>query len=227
MIVAFIPARGGSKRIPRKNVRLLAGRPLIHYTIEAAKQCGLIDRCIVSTDDAEVREVALAADAEVVERPAELAGDRSPTGLAAQHLVAHLAEEGCPLEALVTLQPTSPLRPPAIIAQTIAAFREHRPDSAITVTRSYSKLGTIRDGYFAPIYRPGTRSQDLDALYAEDGLVYVSDPKMVLEAGDVFGQRILTVIADIGHRGIDLDTEAEFRLAEHFLQHPELLEAEF
>jgi len=111
-VVAIIPARGGSKGLPRKNVRLLAGKPLIAYTIEVAKQCALIHRVIVSTDDAEIAQVARQFGAEVpFIRPAELAADYASTESVLKHAVEWLEEnEGYPVDIMVFLQPTDIFR---------------------------------------------------------------------------------------------------------------------
>ena len=109
-ILAIIPARGGSRRLPRKNVRLLCGKPLIAYTIEAALSSKLIDRVVVSTEDEEIAEVSKKYGAEVLERPEELARDDSPTIDAVMHVLNWFEERKEFFDIVVLLEPTSPLR---------------------------------------------------------------------------------------------------------------------
>src|SRR5437764_11026274 len=104
-MLALIPARGGSKGIPRKNLAPVAGKPLLVWTIEVARAAASVDRVVVSTDDAEIAETARSARAEVLERPVELAGDETPMAAVVRHAVEALAPE-----IVVLLQPTSPLR---------------------------------------------------------------------------------------------------------------------
>src|ERR1700754_4353235 len=109
-LLAIIPARGGSKGVPRKNIRPLAGRPLIAYSIVAAQQSKAVDRLLVSTDDAEIADVSRTLGAEVHLRPAALAMDDTPTRDVLEWVVTELAAEGYGCDAVLTLQPTSPAR---------------------------------------------------------------------------------------------------------------------
>jgi len=109
-IIAIIPARGGSKSIPRKNIKLLDGKPLIAYSIEQAKQCDFIDRIIVSTDDEEIAEISRRYGAEIQMRPKELAQDDSPTIKVLQYVVRTLEKENYFPDMVVLLQPTNPFR---------------------------------------------------------------------------------------------------------------------
>ena len=104
MVVALIPARGGSKRLPGKNVRLFGGRPLIAYSIALARSVAGIDRCVISTDDEEIAAIARHWGAEVIARPPELATDTATTAAAARHALAHIVQGGAVPRALVTLQ---------------------------------------------------------------------------------------------------------------------------
>ncbi|MEK6900492.1 MAG: acylneuraminate cytidylyltransferase family protein, partial [Nanoarchaeota archaeon] len=118
-IVAIIPARGGSKRIPRKNIKLLAGKPLIAYTIEAAKRSASLDRIFVSTEDEEIAKVASYYGAEIIKRPDILATDNATTESVLCHAVNNLEKEGYFPELVVLLQPTSPLRGSYIIDKAV------------------------------------------------------------------------------------------------------------
>jgi CMP-N-acetylneuraminic acid synthetase len=214
MIVALIPARGGSKRLPRKNLLSFAGKPLIYYSIALAQRTPGLDRCVVSTEDDEVADVARSYGAEVIMRPVELAGDNTPTAAVARHVATALAEAGSPPSLVITLQPTSPLRPPAVIEQALALFEATRPDSVVAVASTAAKTGSIADGRYLPAYTPGIRAQDMPPRYRETGLVYASDARLVLERGDLFGERIVPLVSDPLFPAIDIDTALDFETAE-------------
>lgn len=213
MIVSLIPARGGSKRLPRKNLRLFAGQPLISHSIDLAKQVSRIDRCIVSTEDEEIAMVALALGAEVIKRPDALADDLASTASVARHALEQMSAEGCEPEALVTLQPNCPLRPKSIVTEALELFFENSADSVISVSPNERKLGELKGQYFVPHYQPGIRSQDMAPTYFENGLVYVSRASVVRD-GDLFGQRILPLVMDPIYALGDIDTELDFNVAE-------------
>lgn len=214
MIVALIPARGGSKRLARKNLKPFAGRPLIYYSIALAKTTKRIDRCIVSTEDAEIAQVALSYGAEVINRPPELADDFATTVSVAKHALEQLVKAGRQPDILVTLQPNCPLRPPSLVEKALELFTSSATDAVISVTMSNHKLGEIKGGYFVPMYQPGLRSQDLPKVYFENGLVYVSRAKLVLERGRLFGDRILPLVTETLYAMGDIDTELDFQIAE-------------
>jgi N-acylneuraminate cytidylyltransferase len=223
MIVALIPARGGSKRLPRKNLLSFAGKPLIYYSIALAQRTPGLDRCVVSTEDNEVADVARNYGAEVIMRPVELAGDDTPTAAVAQHVAIALADAGSLPSLVITLQPTSPLRPPAVIEQALALFEATRPDSVVAVASTAAKTGSIADGRYLPAYTPGTRAQDMPPRYRETGLVYASDARLVLERGDLFGERIVPLVSDPLFPAIDIDTALDFETAEClFTRHRDL-----
>jgi CMP-N-acetylneuraminic acid synthetase len=214
MSVAVIPARGGSKRLPRKNVRRFAGKPLLVHSIDVAAKVPAIRRILVSTDDAETADIARAAGAEVVVRPPELSGDHATTASAIRHaLLASFAVSDMP-RTVVTLQPNCPLRSPALVAAAIAQFERENADSLVSVTRNHHKLGTIESSVFVPRYRTGMRSQDMAAEYYENGVIYVSSVTMVVELEDLFGARIVPMVTDPLYALGDIDTELDFKVAE-------------
>ncbi len=134
-VLAIIPARGGSKGVPRKNVRLLAGKPLIAHTIEQALSSSLVNRTIVSTEDAEIADVARQSGAEVVWRPEELAADTSVSEAALLHVLDHLVlHEGYTPDVVVFLQCTSPVRRPGDIDAAVEKLVREQGDSLISVT---------------------------------------------------------------------------------------------
>jgi CMP-N-acetylneuraminic acid synthetase len=214
MIVALIPARGGSKRLFRKNIRLFAGQPLLYYSIALAKAIPQVSRCIVSTEDREIAEIAQGFGAEVIERPMELAGDDASTASAAKHAVGELIRDGCVPDAVLTLQPTCPLRPLSLVKQVIDLFCAEKPDSVITVTRTVHKVGKMTGGFFVPEYRPGIRSQELDPRYFENGIAYITRVSIIMDKDDLFGERIIPFVTDPLYAMGDIDTELDFQVAE-------------
>lgn len=220
--IAFIPARGGSKRLPGKNTRSFAGRPLIAYSIAFARYCG-INHVIVSTDSTEIADVANACGSEVLMRPAALSSDTATTAAAAQHCMQYCTGQGIEADVFVTLQPTNPLRPADLFDIAMKLYNEKPCDCVMSVTRNKHKLGQLEDGYFkAQSYEPGMRSQDLKPLFYENGLIYLSRPELVLN-GELFGSRIQTVETQELYAMADIDEEFDFELAEHlYRQYPRL-----
>lgn len=216
-VVAFIPARGGSKRLPRKNLRLLAGLPLVEHAVALARSVTAIDRCIVSTDDPEIAAAALTAGAEVIPRPGSLSGDTASTASAACHAMSELCRDGACPSIMVTLQPTCPMRTPALVERALSLFLAHRPDTVVSVSPISVKSGTLTNGVYRPGYAPGMRSQDLDPAVVENGLVYVTDVPTLLATGDMFTPRLRGLLCDpIAALG-DIDTEADLLRVERLL----------
>jgi CMP-N-acetylneuraminic acid synthetase len=214
MLIAVIPARGGSKRLPKKNILPFAGSPLICHSILLARSLPIIDRVCVSTDDPEIARISKDAGAEIVMRPPELATDRSTTASAIRHALLMLANTGARADAVITLQPNCPLRTIEIVTDAIALFDRENPDSVVGVTKSHHKLGPIENGRFVPGYRTGMRSQDMADQYFENGVVYVSRADMVIQAEDLFGERMAPLVIDPLYALGDIDTLLDFQVAE-------------
>jgi CMP-N-acetylneuraminic acid synthetase len=224
-ILAIIPARGGSKGVPRKNIRPLAGRPLIAYSIAAAQAAQRLDRLVVSTDDAEIAEVSGSLGAELRMRPASLAADDTPTRQVLQHVVEELARDGYRPDAVMTLQPTSPLRTARHIDEAAALFEAHPAAdslvSCIDVPHIFHPRSVMRKdaaGYLVPYLddRQPTRRQDKEPVFARNGAaVYIT---RTARLGDyVFGGRLLAFMMDAAS-SIDIDTLEDFEAAERILQ---------
>jgi CMP-N-acetylneuraminic acid synthetase len=213
-VVALIPARGGSKRLPRKNLRLFAGRPLISYSIALARSLSSVDRCIVSTEDEEIATVARSLGAEVIDRPAELADDFATTYSVVKHALDQVSARNHEPDALMLLQPNCPLRPRSMATEALDLFFANSADSVVSVSHNERKLGEIRESCFVPQYQPGIRSQDLAHTYFENGLIYVSRPGVVRDGPDIFGKRVLPLITDPLYALGDIDTELDFQIAE-------------
>lgn len=174
--LVIIPARGGSKSIPRKNVLVMGGLPLIAHTILAARGASRISRVVVSTDDLEIAEIARRYGAYVVDRPAEIAGDTASSESAILHALSAIEPAGDMCDCVVFLQCTSPLTTSAHIDALVAAVIDSKADSALTVRASHTFIWSqTKDGSAIglnhdPAYRP--RRQDLPPQYAETGAGY-------------------------------------------------------
>lgn len=211
--IAVIPARGGSKRIPEKNIQLLGGIPLLVHSIRYARaNSNLIDEIFVSTDDATIKKIALQYGVNVIDRPEALSGDLEPTVTALKHVLENIAFE---VENVVLLQPTNPLRPENLLREAFERYQKGNYDSLFTVSGNHQKLGRIIKNKFLPFnYEIGQRSQDLEPLYFENGLLYITKAKAIFE------NKIITENAfplEVNHifANIDIDTPDDLAYAEY------------
>lgn len=226
-VAAGIFARGGSKGVPHKNVRLLAGKPLIAHAIETARKSALIDRVFVSTDDPEIADVATCYGADVpFLRPAALAQDDSPEWLAWQHAIRTLDGNATPAwAAFVCVPTTAPLRNVEDVDVCITALLTSDADVVIAVRRAerspYFNMVTIDDrGYARLVIEPASeiaRRQDAPAVYDITTVAYAARPAFVLSAGSMFEGRVKAVVVP-AERALDIDTELDFRMAECLLR---------
>ena len=223
-VVATICARGSSKSVPDKNIRLLCGKPLIVYTIEVAKKCKLINRIIVSTDAPRIAEIAKASGAEVpFLRPKALARDDTPKLLVIKHAIQYLAsQENYYPEIVVDLDPTSPLRTEKDIEACIKIVRDEGADNVITVTKArknpYFNMVEITDGKVKLVKQPPQaviRRQDASEVYDMNASIYVWKREALLNNESVFlpGTRV-HVMPDWA---IDIDSETDFQFVEFIL----------
>lgn len=216
-VLAIIPARGGSKGIPRKNVRLLNGKPLIAYTIEQARATPSITRVVVSTDDTEIGAVAKQYGAEVIWRPAEISGDTASSESALLHALEHFERnEGYQPEFLVFLQATSPLRRPHDISNAIQRLIDEEADSLLSLAPFVHFLWNVLDGKLQSLnfdYCNRPRHQELPPLYMENGSIYVFRPWILRQFGNRLGGKITYYKMD-PLSAVDIDTLADFSLCE-------------
>ena len=215
--VAIIPCRGGSKSIPRKNIKDLCGKPLMVWTIEAAKQAEYIDRIIVSTDDDEIAKVATDNDVEVLMRPAELAADDTPTEPVLVHAVEQLGLKSA--DYITLLQATSPLRGYGAIDKCFRNVYATGADSGLTVCAYdyfHGWQGVMRDGVYEPITRQRVFSQEADKTYCENGAVYVFKPGVLYYYDNRLGGRIAATVMN-GIDSLELDTPDEWFVCERLL----------
>ncbi len=214
-VVAVIPARGGSKGVPRKNLRRVGGVPLVGRAIAAARAAALVDRVVVSTDDPELAAVAREWGAEVVDRPAELAGDTASSESALLHALDVLRERGVEARVLVFLQATSPFLDPEDLDDAVGRVLAGPETSVFSAVESWGFLWRHGDRGMVgvnhdPAGRP--RRQDRAPEYLETGAFYVLDAAGFRAAGHrFFGRTGIAVVPE--RHALEIDTEEQLRLA--------------
>lgn len=230
MIIAVIPARGGSKRIPHKNIRPFRGRPMIAYSIAAAQSSGVFDAILCSTDDPAIAETARAAGAQTpFVRPPELAGDHTPTAPVLMHALRWCLAAGWPVECLCCIYATAPFIRAEDLRQGLATLRDSGASSAFSVTtfpfpifRALKRTPEGRLAMFWPEYEL-TRSQDLPEAYHDAGQFYWLRAAPFLETSQVYTADARPVILP-RHRVQDIDTPEDWLRAE--LMHKALEDSE-
>ncbi len=221
-ILALIPARGGSKGIPHKNITPLAGEPLIKYTIDAAKQSKYIDYVFVSTDDAEIADVSKKFGAKVpFLRPEELASDTAKTIDAVLHAIETLRKAGETFDSLVLLQPTSPLRTTEDINQAIETFYKTSRKPVVSVSEVSDHpilIRTIEDGRLHPLLQTGStvRRQDMPPFYRVNGSIYIN-PIEGISPTTSFNDNPIPFVMSPSH-SIDIDEPLDLKIAEWITQ---------
>jgi len=224
-ILALIPARGGSKGVPGKNIKPLAGKPLIAYTIEQIQNSTLIDRAILSTDDERIAKVAREYGLEVpFMRPAELAQDTSGSLEVVRHALDFLEAQGERYDAVCLLQVTSPYRPAGVIDEAIRIFAKEHPDSLVSVRRvpdefnphwtfeleenSRLKIATGEKKIIP-------RRQDLPPAYHRDGAIYITSVETIRTKDSLLGDDIVAFPIESPEL-INIDTMEDWKRAERF-----------
>jgi len=186
-VVGIIPARGGSKGIPRKNIKLILGKPLIQHTIEAALASKRIDEVYVSTDDSEIASISESLGALIIDRPVELAGDRVSTF----DVMKHAEETLNSPDVLVVLQPTSPLRNAQEIDKAIALL-EPDVDTVVGVCELKKYQWNINGNYAQPAFVERLPRQLMEKKYGENGSIYVTRSKTYKDSDSQLGMGILS-----------------------------------
>lgn len=218
-ILGIIPARGGSKGVPRKNIKLLAGKPLISYSIKAALQSQYINRLIVSTEDSEIKKISENYGSEVIERPKEFALDDSPTTDAVFHSLKILEKENYKPDLIVLLQATSPHRNEEDIDNAIKLFLESNCEAVVSVCNlDHRRIFLIKNNCLDPIMKESLhkRRQDAPDLYTSNGALYIIEPKILQKYGSFHPPETVPYIMPTD-RSIDIDTEFNFQLSEFIL----------
>jgi CMP-N-acetylneuraminic acid synthetase len=219
-ILGIIPARGGSKGIPRKNIRVLAGKPLLAYTATAALAAKYLSRTILSTEDREIAAIGSAAGLEVpFVRPAELAVDSTPMIDVVMHALCRLKSEGQEYDAVCILQPTSPLRSAATIDRCISLLWERDVDSVISVQPVPTEFNPHWVYFETPegLLQPSMKDcsevpcrQQLPKAYHADGSVFLARTATVTGLHTLKGERLFGAISP-AHEAVDLDTEDQWQ----------------
>ncbi len=215
-VVAVIPARGGSKGVPRKNLRRVAGVPLVARAIVAAQGAASVDRVVVSTDDDEIAAVAHEWGAHVIDRPAELAGDTTSSEAVLLHALDDLADAGVEVATLVFLQATSPFIDPRDLDLAVELLAANEHDCVFSAIETYGFLWASAAGEASgvnhdPSMRP--RRQDRDPHYLETGAFYVMDAAGFAAARHRFFGRI--GIVEVAERtAIEIDSEEQLEMAQ-------------
>jgi len=230
-ILALITARGGSKRLPGKNIKLLGGKPLIVWSIDIVKDIADICDILVTTDDLDIAGVALNAGALVPWlRPANLANDTASSVDAVLHALNWYESEHGKVDGLLLLQPTSPFRTRETVLRGITIFRANQGQPVIGVSPAESHpmwCFRIDDQLMQPFVEDGglhLRSQDLPPAYVVNGAFYLVAPDQLRAINSFYGEGIVPLIMDKVKEGIDIDTEWDWNMATAALSATDVLE---
>lgn len=222
-ILSIIPARGGSKGLPRKNIKPLNGTPLIIHSIINALNSHYINKVVVSTEDLEIQNIAEKSGAEVIMRPQKLADDNSKTIDVIIHALNHLENDGYRPVVIVILQPTSPLRTLNDVDSATEMFLKNDCDSVVSVCdfdhSPYWAL-KIKNDFLTPVFGQEylyKRRQELPHLYIPNGAIFVSNPEKIIKYKSFYCPKTIPYIMPID-RSIDIDSALDFKLAEILLE---------
>lgn len=223
-VFAFIFARGGSKGLHRKNLKVLGGVPLLTHSVRIAQSLPIVEKVFVSTEDPEIAELASKLGAGLIDRPANLAADTSPEWLAWRHAVEHVRDVlGLTFDTFLSLPATSPLRAPSDIKNCLQALDE-TADAVITVTSSarspyFNMVSNDDDGYAHVVLgsKHFERRQDVPLVYDISTVAYVTRPEFILTQDRLFDGRVRAVFVP-KERAIDIDDEFDFKVAEAFFE---------
>ena len=215
---AFIFARGGSKGISGKNIRYLAGRPLLAYSIIMAQNIDEISRVFVSTDSQDIANIGIKYGAEIIDRPVELAQDDSPEWLAWRHAIEWLENRGEYFDCFVSLPTTSPLRNESDVIRCLNLLDE-QTDIVVTMTNAsrspYFNMVSEQDGYVNLLMENESeysRRQDVSMAYDMTTVAYVTRPDFIKNNNKIFDGRVKAVLVP-KERSVDIDDEIDFKLA--------------
>ena len=221
-VFAVIPARGGSKGIPRKNLSLVGGKPLIQHTIESALDCSKIEKLVVSTEDEEIGNVCASLGVDLVKRPAELSQDRTPTYPVVEHALRDVeATTKSTYDAVLLLQPTTPFRSRSDIDTSIKTLEESDADSVVSVVdvgaNHPARMKVMEDGllrnFTGTSFEDMRPRQELNQVFIRNGAIYLTTRKSFFESSSLVGARCLPFVMP-AERSINIDTEMDLVLAD-------------
>lgn len=224
-VLGLVPARSGSKGVPGKNTRLLAGRPLLDYAARAARDSGVLHRVVLSTDSEDIAACGQGVGLEVpFMRPAALAQDDTPMLPVIEHALDALRGQGWEPEMVVLLQPTSPLRKPAHVRAAVEQLQQTGADSVVSVVAlplhlSPDYIMRVEDGRLHPFLPEGarvTRRQDARPAYVRDGTVYAFRTTTLRRFGSIYGEDCRPLVVDAAE-SLSIDTAADWAAAERAL----------
>jgi CMP-N,N'-diacetyllegionaminic acid synthase len=217
-VLAIILARGGSKSIPRKNVKLLLGQPLIVYTINLAKELSLFDEVVVSSDDIEILNIARQNGAEAILRPAEFSSDSSSSESAIIHSINELKRVNKHYDVVVLLEPTSPLRKIDTVRDAIEKFISNSYTTLISVVEDYSTfwLPNVKAEKLFP--NQSKRRQERLPLFKEAGVVYISKVEHMLNNKSFISDNMFLYVTD-SFESIDINNNLDFEIAEILMRY--------
>jgi len=223
-IIAIIPARGGSKGIPKKNIKKLAGKPLIYYTISEVKKSKFISKIIVSTDSKQIEKIAKNLGSETIIRPKKLAKDNSSSLDVVQHVIKNLESlHYFDVDIVIVLQPTSPLRTVTDIDSAIKLFLNSKCDSVIgmtEVTHPPEFMYRLTKKKIKPLIKTKIKSkrrQDMPKTYQINGAIYICNRDLIMKKHTMFGKNIVPYLMPI-ERSLDIDTMFDLDLAKTILK---------
>lgn len=223
-LLGIVPARGGSKGIPQKNLYLLNGKPLIAHTITEALASQYIERLVISTEDPEIAETAKKYGCEApFLRPMELAQDDTDIVPVISHALKTVSRQNYNPEAIILLQPTSPLRKTKHIDEAIELFFTGKGDSLVSVCKIKNSpywMFTQQGAHLTPFWDSPlnkTRRQLLPILYRPNGAIYISTDQLILERKTILGEKIIPYLMD-EKSSVDIDTIYDMEIAEYLLE---------
>ncbi len=217
--IAVIPARGGSKGVPRKNILEVAGIPLLAYSILAAQNSNYVERVIVTTDDDEIGLISKEYGAEVIMRPAELSDDTIMPDASIVHVLETLAEQGYIPDCIVFLQPTSPIRYKDDIDNALDIFFNNEVDTVFSGVDIHPFFWRKNGDTLLPVnFNPKARKgrQELDQEIIENGSIYISKASNYIKYKDRFGEKVMTYLMS-NHTLFEIDEKSDFLLVESLM----------
>jgi len=214
----IIPARGGSKRLPGKNIHPLNGIPMIAYSIIFAKKNFPDSRIWVNTDDDAIAYAAMQYGVSITNRPKELGSDTTSTAEVLFYQGQYFSIHNIPCDAMILLQPTNPLRPENLLKVAIESYETNQRSSLASFSILNRKFGKIKNNFFKPSnYKPGERLQDVDPDYYENGLIYITNIKSI-QKKEIITPDVFPLITNTIESTVDIDEPHDILFAEFLIK---------